>query len=157
MYSKRNNLIIYGLPEQDQTEDRNKSLQLVKKFLKVQLKIDQEIAIVDAHRLRSSKSNDDRTITRSSMKSRPLIFKLSNIFDKDLIMTNLKNLKPMDSATKQKIYVNQHLPAAMVKQKAVLFEKFKQARKDRKRTRCGIDYNTANYCLYIGDKYKAVD
>ena len=46
----------------------------------------------------------------------------------------------------------------MVKQKAVLLEKFKQARKDRKRTRWGIDYNTANYCLYIdGDKYNAVD
>ena len=64
----------------------------------------------------------------------------------------------MDSATKQKIHVNQHIPAAMVKQKAVRFEKFKQARKDKKRTRWGIDYNTANYCLYIdGVKYNAVD
>ena len=158
LYSKRNNLIIYGLPETDQIEDRSKSLQLVKNFLKAQLKIEQDISIVDAHRQRSSKNKEDRVYTRSTTKSRPLIFKLSNIFDKDVIMTNLKNLKPMDSSIKQKIYVNQHLPAAMVKQKAVLFEKFKQARNDRKRTRWGIDYNTANYCLYIdGAKHIAED
>ena len=101
-YSKRNNLIIYGLTEQDQIEDRMKSLQLVKNFLKVQLKIDQDISIVDAHRLRSSKSNEDRIFTRSTTKSKTLIFKLSNIFDKDLIMKNLKNLKPDDPSIKQK-------------------------------------------------------
>ena len=103
MYSKRNNLIIHGLPETDQNEDRNKSLQQVKNFLKAQLKIEHDISIVDAHRLRSSKTKEDRVHnTRSSAKSRPLIFKLSNIFDKDIIMKNLKNLKPMDSSTRQK-------------------------------------------------------
>ena len=49
-YSKKNNLIIHGLPEADQFEDRNKSLLQVKNFLKAQLKIEQDISIVDAHR-----------------------------------------------------------------------------------------------------------
>ena len=158
LYSKRNNLIIYGIPETDQSEDRNKSLQLVKNFLKEQLKIEQDISIVDAHRLRSNTLKENRMNTRSTSKSRPLIFKLSNIFDRDVIMSNLKNLKPTNTSIKQRIYVNQHLPAAMAKQKAVLFEKFKQARIDRKRVRWGIDYNTANYCLYIeGAKHFAED
>ena len=68
------------------------------------------------------------------------------------------NLKPRDSfsSTRQRIYVNQHLPAAMVKQKAALLDKFKQARRNNKRTRWGVDYNTANYCLFIdGDKVNA--
>ena len=82
LHSKRNNLIIYGLPERDQNEWRDKSRQLVKNFLKDQLKIDQDIAVVDAHRLRPRETNDGKPI-----KSRPLLFKLS--YDKDLIMSNL--------------------------------------------------------------------
>ena len=108
------------------------SFQQVKNFLKEQLKINQDILIVDAHRLKSNKTNDARIATRSTTKGKPLIIKLSNIFDKDLILKSLKNLKPGDSAIKQKIYVNQHLPAAMFKQKAILYDKFKQARKENK-------------------------
>ena len=64
-------------------------------------------------------------------------------------MSNLKNLKSAVSTTRQLIYVNQHLPASMVKQKANLYEKFKQARRGKKRTRWSIDYSTAKYCLFI--------
>ena len=80
------------------------------------------------------------------------------MFDKDIIMKNLTNLKPKDPSTRQRIYVNQHLPAAMVKQKAALLDKFKQARRNNKHTRWGVDFNTANYCLFIdGDKVNATD
>ena len=157
LYNKRLNLIIHGLPENDLNEDRIESLQEVKNFLKNHLKIDRDIFIVDAHRLRSNKTNVSRA-TRSAMRCRPLIFRLSNIFDKDLIMKNLKNLKPNDPATRQRIYLNQHLPPTMVKQKAVLYEKFKQARKNKKSTRWSIDYDSANYCLYIDNvKTNAAD
>ena len=122
LYSKKNNLIIHGLPERGENEERDKSLQLVKSFLTDQLKIHQPIAILDAHRLRARKTNDGRPV-----KSRPLIFKLSNIFDKNLIMSNLKKLKPAVSSNRQIVYVNQHLPVSMAKQKAKLHEEFKLA------------------------------
>ena len=150
LYSKKNNLIIHGLPERGENEKRDKSLQLVKSFLTDQLKIHQPIAILDAHRLRARKTNDGRPV-----KSRPLIFKLSNIFDKNLIMSNLKNLKPDVSSTRQIVYVNQHLPVSMVKQKAKLYGKFKLARRQNKRTRWSIDYSTAEYCLFI-DEIKVI-
>ena len=161
LYSKRYNLIIHGLPETDSNEDRNKSLQVVKNFLKEHLKIDSDITIIDAHRLRSNKTNESKVnYSRSPVKSRPLIFRLLNMFDKDLIMKNLTNLKPQDPSptARQRIYVSQHLPAAMVKQKAALLGKFKQARRNNKHTRWGVDFNTANYCLFIdGDKVNATD
>ena len=150
LYSKKNNLIIHGLPERGENEKRDKSLQLVKSFLTDQLKIHQPIAILDAHRLRARKTNDGRPV-----KSRPLIFKLSNIFDKNLIMSNLKKLKPDVSSTRQIVYVNQHLPVSMVKQKAKLYGKFKLARRQNKRTRWSIDYSTAEYCLFI-DEIKVI-
>ena len=85
LYSKKYDIIIHGLPETDSNEDRNKSLQEVKNFLKDQLKIESDISIVDAHRLRSSKTNESRAHqSRSTVKCRPLIFRLLNMFDKDI-------------------------------------------------------------------------
>ena len=139
LYSKRQNLIIHGIPATDLNEDKTQSLQKVKFFLKNQLKIDREILIVDAHRLKSMKMNDTKRNTRSTTKDNPIIIRLSNLFDKDLIIKSLKELKPNDGS-KQKIFVNQHLPSAMFKQKSILLNKFKDARKEKKRTRWAVDY-----------------
>ena len=84
LYSKRQNLIIHGIPETDPNEDRTQSLQKVKIFLKEQLKINQEIIIVDAHRLKVKKNNDTKRTTRSTTKDNPVIIRLSNLFDKDI-------------------------------------------------------------------------
>ena len=70
-------------------------------------------------------------------------------------MSNLKKLKPAVSSTRQIVYVNQHLPVSMAKQKAKLHEEFKLARKQKKRTRWSIDYSTAEYCLFI-DEIKVI-
>ena len=96
LYSKRQNLIIHGIPATDLNEDKTQSLQKVKFFLKNQLKIDREILIVDAHRLKSMKMNDTKRNTRSTTKDNPIIIRLSNLFDKDLIIKSLKELKPND-------------------------------------------------------------
>ena len=153
LYNKRNNLIIHGLPESTINEDldRNESLTLVQKFLKDQLKITKDIAIFDAHRMKSNKSK--KTTRRSA---RPLIFRLTNIFDKDLIYQNLANLKPTDSSIRQSIYITPHLPASMVKQRTDLLPKFKEAKRNKYATKWQIDYSTATYCLYInGNKASA--
>ena len=85
----------------------------------------------------------------------PIIIRLSNLFDKDLILRSLKNLKPIGS-NKQKIFVNQHLPAAMFNQKKKLNDQFRKAKSNKLRPRWFIDYNTANYCLDVeGTKFYA--
>ena len=152
LYSKRNNLIIYGLPERENNERRDKSRQLVKNFLKDKLKIDQDISILDAHRMGPHVTSEGKHI-----KSRPLLFKMASIFEKDLIMSNLINLKPAALTTRQIVYVKQHLPACMAQQKARLHGKFKDAQKAKQKTRWKIDYTTADYCLYINDTKVSFD
>ena len=91
------------------------------------------------------------------IKSRPLLFKMASIFEKDLIMSNLNNLKPAAQSTRQIVYVKQHLPACMAQQKARLHAKFKDAQKAKQKTRWKIDYTTADYCLYINDTKVSFD
>ena len=139
-----------------QNEDKETTLLTVRTFFKEQLKIKQEILIVDAHRLIKVNKNEASRMTRSMSFEPPLIIRLSNLFDKDLILHSLKNLKPTDTSTKQRISVNQHLPAAMFKQKKKLYGKFKKAREDNLRPRWIVDYKTADYCLNVdGTKFYA--
>ena len=76
-------------------------------------------------------------------------YQKKNLNDKDQILHSLKNLKPTDPTTKQRIPVNQHLPAAMFKQKKKLYGKFKKAREDNLRPWWIVDYKTADYSLYV--------
>ena len=152
LYNKRNNLIIYGLPERENNERRDKSRQLVNNFLKDKLKIDHDISILDAHRMGTHVTNDGKHI-----KSRPLLFKMASIFEKDLIMSNLNNLKRAVQSTRQIVYVKQHLPASMAQQKARLHNKFKDAQKAKRRTKWKVDYSSADYCLYIDDTKVSLD
>ena len=149
LYSKRLNLIVHGIPGSTAWETRENSLEIVKSFLKNDLKIEKDIDIIDAHRLKTSSSNDTRKLRSSIPKHKPLIFKLANQFDKDRIWTNLKNLKPSSPMTKQSIYVTNHLPAAMIKQKSSLYKKFKEARSLKKKVNWKIDFTSDDYCLYI--------
>ena len=145
LYNKRTNLIIHGLPATNVNEDRNESLAQVQKFLKDNLKIDQRIFIVDAHRMKSN-----NTIKKSPRwTASPLIFRVATLFDKDLIFKNLANLKPSNSSTRQSIYITPHLPSSMVKQRTALLNKFKEAKRNKSSTKWQIDFSSATYCLYI--------
>ena len=150
LYSKRQNLILYGIPEKP-NESKQETFQSVNKFIKEQLKIEKEIKLIDCHRLNQKKNVDDR----SKRQATPIIIRLSNIFDKDCIFRHLKNLKPTDG-TKQRISVHNQLPTPMYIQKKKLTEKFKTARLNKQKFRWMIDYNTADYILEIdGSKFYA--
>ena len=155
LYSKKQNLIINGIPESNQNESKEETLQIVKKFLIQQLKINQNITLIDAHRLKAKKFDTNKPATRSTSQDRPIIIRLSNLFDKDLILRSLKNLKPTDS-NKQKIFVNQHLPASMFKQKKKLNEQYRKAKSEKLSPRWFIDFLSGNYCLDVdGTKFFA--
>jgi hypothetical protein len=155
LYSKRQNLIIYGIPEKNPNENIQETSQSVVKFIKEQLKIEQEIKLIDCHRLKKRKNEDDRSLSGSKLQVTPIIIRLANLFDKDLIFRNLKNLKPNDG-TKQRISVHTQLPTAMYLQKRKLTEKCKSAKLKKQKIRWMIDYNTADYFLEIeGSQYYA--
>jgi len=82
MHSKRPNILIYGIEEENAWESREQSEIMVTKFLKDTLNIDQTISISDAHRLPLSKGKTG---------PRPLIFKLQKLLDKKVIGDNLQN------------------------------------------------------------------
>ena len=76
----------------------------------------------------------------------------NNAFDKKLILSNLKNLKPLSPVTKQLIYVNQHLPKPLLDQKLFYMDQFKAAKNEGKSCRWKIEYETAGYSLYINNQ-----
>ena len=147
--AKKQNLIIYGIPESNHNESKEETLQIVNEFLKQQLKINQNIILIDAHRLKAKKFDTSKPTTRSTSQDRPIIIRLSNLFDKDLILRSLKNLKPTGSI-KQKIFVNQHLPASMFNQKKKLNEQYRKAKSEKLSPRWFIDFLSGNYCLDVG-------
>ena len=68
-YSKRLNLIVHGLPESEAWETREKSLSIVHDFLTDKLKIDKDVIIIDAHRMKTRTTEESR-ITRGLLEDR---------------------------------------------------------------------------------------
>ena len=88
-YSKHFNQLVHGLEEQSDSawEKRETTENILRKFLAVGLKIDRPnvISIVNLHRLPQYPS-----VKNNVKLNRPIIFKLSNNYDKQLIMSRLK-------------------------------------------------------------------
>ena len=84
---------------------------------------------------------------------RPIIVKLTTLFDKQLIYKFLNNLKLYNNELNLKprfpgyIYVTDHLPIEMLQQKKKLLPLFNKARQEGKRTSWKVI--TDKYCLYI--------
>ena len=104
--------------------------------MKIGLKIDLiNIHPIDIHRL-----PQHPVYQRGIKVTRPIIIKLTDTFEKQLIMNSLGKLKAYNSATKtenissrQNVYVSEHLPQAF-RQKEKLMPQFKEARKEKKAT-----------------------
>ena len=86
--------------------------------------------------------------------------------DKQIIMANLRHLKPYNEALKRfdhetrtnykaetikpkKVFVAEHFRQKFYEQKMNLMSKFKEARKAGDRTRWGV--SNGSYCLFIND------
>ena len=84
---------------------------------------------------------------------RPIIIKLTNFFDKQLIYKSLKNQKLYNNELNLKpklpgyIYVTDHLPSEMLQQKKKLLPLFNKARQEGKRASWKVVAD--KYRLYI--------
>ena len=151
LYSKRMNMIIHGIEDNLAWETRQLSLEHVKRFLNVALKVEDadKIKIIDAHRMPMNPLNRKQPRSSRENKSRPIIFKLDTMFDKEKIDLCLKNLKGYNEGRDLKVYVTNHLPREMQAQKAALNVHFKNAKKAKKKTAWKIDYNKAEIFLQV--------
>ena len=105
--------------------------------------------VIDVHRLPQHplKTNDVKV-------NRPLIFKLANNNDKQMIMQRLKFLKTYnqdrEKDSKSQVFVTEHLPNDLFQQKKKLLALYKEAQRNKKQATCMI--KKGEYCLLIEGK-----
>ena len=144
--------MIYGLKEQDSSvwETRKKTEKTVREFFHnaLNIKNSDNIKFADIHRMFK------QPVLKNGKKiQRPIIIKLTNLFDKQLIYKSLKNLKLYNKELNLKprlsgyIYVTDHLPIEMLQQKKKLLPLFNKAAQEGKRASCKVVAD--EYRLYI--------
>ena len=158
-YSKRLNLLVHGIEESKEEvwETKQSTLDKFDQFLENGLKICRsQIKVTDIHRL-----SQRPLFKQGHQVCRPIIVKLSSVFDKQLILSSCKNLKAYNAnlfhdgkLTNGKqgrtIYVTEHLPKTFVNQKKLLLPSFNKARKEKKQAYWRIDHG--QYCLFVDNE-----
>ena len=149
LHSKRMNIIVHNISQEEIWETRDQSLEKVRFCLENVLKIERaaDIVIVDAHRLNVAQRNRNRP--------RPLIFKLLVMKDIRLKADNLKQLSTFNAnlAKEKKFFVDlDHLPVNMQRDKMSLLNMFIKARKAHKNPKWQVDRSTGEFCLKIDDQ-----
>ena len=131
--------MIHGLKEQGSNvwETREKIEKTVREFFHnaLNIKNSENIKFADIHHM------PKQPVLKNGKKiQQPIIIKLTNLFDKQLIHKSLKNLKLYSNELNLKprflgyIYVTDHLPIEMLQQKKKLLPLFNKARQEGKRT-----------------------
>ena len=152
-HNKKYNLIINGIPEKKSLNENGLSVwesnivstDAVRNFFANVLLVDKSHRwnFVNVHRLGMPKAN----------RPRGIIVRFSDMRNKDIVMENLFRLKNYNQIEDgARIYVQEHLPVRMGKQRKMLVPKFKEARKQKKKTKWTIDKMTADYVLYVNEK-----
>ena len=145
--SKKQNVIIFNMPQNDVHEKPEVSMQLVRHFLDDILQVQVDITVLEAHRLR--RRNKSRT------GPLPLIFKLLRVGDKKVMKDNLKKLTVYNEGKEKSdsIFVEfDHYPELFKTHKDELKDEFYKAKKNGLKPSWSVDFNTAQLCLKVGTK-----
>ena len=152
-YSKRLNILIHGLPENEESpwEKRKTTLEIFKTFLKngLQIQDPSEIRIADIHRL------PQRPVYRNKKrKCRPIIVKLTSAMDKSKVFRLTKHLKEYNDSnyeassssgsqsTQRTVYITDYLPRIFYLQK-------QQLMKDKADLKTMWKVEDGSYNLYV--------
>ena len=157
-YSKRLNILIHGIEEHSTNpwETREETRTKLNNFLMDGLRMDnyESLLLVDFHRL------PQRPVYKDGIKiNRPIIYKLSNIQDKQSVLRATKHLKVYNERRSKNlknapsVYITDHLPKPFYLQKKSLLPLFKEAKNLGKKTNWRI--MNGEYCLFI-DGVKAL-
>ena len=152
-YEKRFNILFHGLEENSNSawETRDETLKILQNFMKEGLNIanPSQITLADYHRL-----PQQPTYKNKVKINRPIIIKVTNVSDKNLIFSNLKNLKAHNDRRRlqslRSQYVTEHLPKLFQEERKSLLPAFKEARSQNKKTTWRAE--KGHYNLYIDGK-----
>lgn len=117
--SRRNNLRIDGIKEQD-SETWLATKESVKSLFKNHLKIETDIIIERAHRIKPTKQQRERELPRT------IVLKLHNYEDKETILKNISTLKDTG------IYINEDYSKETMVIRQELWKKVLELRKEGK-------------------------
>ena len=133
-YDKRLNILVHGLKESE-NETKRQIKRTSETFLRDGLKLYPDaIKLVDVHRL------PQRPLKiAGNMKTRPITFKVSTIFENHDIYESMSKLKNYNNDRASTVFITQHLPKLFYKQKQLLMQQFKDAKKDEKDARFGAN------------------
>ena len=161
-HSKKYNLVCYNLKQEKDWETNVESHDIAIDFFANTLKVPYAngISIQNAHRMGNRKTvdivnvvnegTDDENTVVTKWHTRPLIVRFNNILDLESVQDHLSELKQHNAnlPVARRIYVKQHLPKRMDKQRTALVPHFREARKRGQKTKWRIEGN-GDYCLYI--------
>ena len=148
--SKKYNLIINGIPEKSYVDANGlmrwelieDTVAATRNFFADVLGVDKmkNWRFAHCHRLELPTNGGTRGI----------IVRFTEWFDKSEVMSNLYKLKDHNSIEGgSRIYVSEHLPDRMAKQRKLLLPEYKKARALKKKTNWAVDKKTADYILYV--------
>ncbi|CAL9685162.1 unnamed protein product [Knipowitschia caucasica] len=139
--SMRDNIILHGIPEENK-ETYQISEQLVKKFMKEQLNMDQrvvqDIQVARAHRVGKPRGASERP--------RPIVTKLVAPKDKSTIMARGQELKGSTFS------MTDQFPQEIMKRRRLLYPVMAEAKKNNKRVRLMVDKLIIDGSLYRNSK-----
>ena len=151
MYYRRLNFLLIGEKEKEGTwkETNKDSLEIVQKYLSLMIPFDENIQIVDCHRLGKKKNELN---AQGKPICRPIIFRVADMFQVRTIRDNLKTLKKYftDNPSENKVYFRRHLPQQMYLQRKELQPKYTELFSAGREPKWELDNNKAKF--YIVDK-----
>lgn len=153
--SREHNLVIGNIPDGNAWETRERSMQLVRKFLKDLFAINSQkndnfdpntIVIEDAHRIPQNPTTFFQTNENGRRK---MVIRVSTILEKQLILKRCVDLKVLNlNKTKyEKLFVDKHYPKEMQDQQKILRPKFNEFRKNKVKVKFSVDFNSAQLCI----------
>ena len=164
VHGRRYDLIAYRLADPNTWETAGKSIEIVRQFLHDLNNADPDenntwdpnsVVIKEAHRLPQNplqlvKNASGEEIERTW--PRPMIFRLVSMLDKRIILSKCKNLKIINQGKNKNnhIYVDDHWPSEVAKQRKALRVQFNQLKTDGKKPK--MRYNVATATTYIETK-----
>ena len=143
--------MIHGLKEHDSSvETRERTEKIVREIFHnaLNIKNSENIKFADIHRMPKHPE-----LKNGKKIQPPIIVKLTNLFDQQLIYKSLKNLKLYNNELNLKprlpgyINVTDHLPIEMLQQKNKLFPLYNKAKQEGKRALWKVVAD--EYRLYI--------
>ena len=162
VHGRRYDLIAYRLADPNTWETAAKSTEIVRQFLHDLNNADPDesnnwdpnsVVIKEAHRLPQNPLQLVKNASGEEVQRtwpRPMIFRLVSMLDKRIILSKCKNLKILNQGKVKNnhIYVDDHWPSEVAKQRKALRAQFNKLKTDGKKPKMRYNECSNSYHLY---------